>query len=315
VDVTGIEVDFVSGHVGRGRCPSLIVVPCHVILRLGLFEHVLHPISELVDCFYLGRRLVRFEAHPRVAAGVKEERGVLRRRVDMIVVGELGEGQEGVPVVLSFPDEDPYVLFKLLVDPFSLPVHLWMIGGGRGGFDSEQLVEFLHEEGYKLGSAIRDHSSGEAMKFPDITQVEIGGAGGRNSSDGLDKVGSFTGGVYDHHDCVVPSRLGELDDEIDTGCIPAAFRDREGLEFSCREAAGDFGVEAEVTGRDVLADIAGHVGPPIIPGHELQSLELAGMACDLGVVAKGDDAAVEVGGGWHVDAPMEVQESVTVRPF
>ena len=153
------------------------------------------------------------------------------------------------------------------------------------------------------------------MKFPDITQVEVGGASGRNSGDGLDKVGAFTGGVYNHHDCIIPSGLGELNDEIDTGCVPAAFRDWEGLEFSCWEAAGDFGAEAEVTGRDVLADIAGHVGPPIILGYELQSLEPAGMACDLGVVAKGDDAAAEVGGGWHVDAPVEIQESVVVRPF
>jgi len=107
------------------------------------------------------------------------------------------------------------------------------------------------------------------MKFPDITQVEVGGAGSCNSGDGLDKVGAFTGGVHDHHDRIVPSGFGELDDEIDTGCVPATFRDREGLELSCQEAAGDFGAEAEVAGQNVLANIVGHVGPPIILGYEL----------------------------------------------
>ena len=153
------------------------------------------------------------------------------------------------------------------------------------------------------------------MKFPDITQVEVGSAGGRDGGDGLDEVGALTGGVHNHHDRIVPSGLGELDDEINTGRVPSAFRDREGLEFSCREAAGDFGAEAEVAGRDVLADIAGHVGPPIVPGYEFQSLEPAGMTCDLGVVAEGDDAAAEVGRRWHVDLSAEVQESVTVRPL
>jgi hypothetical protein len=40
---------------------------------------------------------------------------MLRRRVDVIVVGELGKGQEFVPIVLSFICEQLDVLFQLLV--------------------------------------------------------------------------------------------------------------------------------------------------------------------------------------------------------
>ena len=70
-----------------------------------------------------------FEAHPRVSAGIEQERGLLHGRVDMVVIGELREWKEVIPVILSFSDEDAYVLFQFLVNPFSLSVGLWMIGG------------------------------------------------------------------------------------------------------------------------------------------------------------------------------------------
>ena len=35
VNVTGIKVDLVASDVDRGWSPSLVVVPCHVILCLG----------------------------------------------------------------------------------------------------------------------------------------------------------------------------------------------------------------------------------------------------------------------------------------
>jgi len=63
-------------------------------------EGIFHPICELVDSFNAGCRLMQFEAHPGVSAGVKEERHLLRGRVDVVIVGELRQGEECVPVVL-----------------------------------------------------------------------------------------------------------------------------------------------------------------------------------------------------------------------
>jgi len=54
----------------------------------------------------------------------------------MVIVGELRQGEECVPVVLSFSDEDPQVLFQFLVDPFRLSIVLWVVGGRCRGFDS-----------------------------------------------------------------------------------------------------------------------------------------------------------------------------------
>jgi len=77
----------------------LVVVPCHVILRLGqcrlsLFKCVLHLVRELIHHFDSGWRLVWFEAHPRVTASVKEEGCLLCGGVDMVVVRELCKWEE-----------------------------------------------------------------------------------------------------------------------------------------------------------------------------------------------------------------------------
>ena len=46
----------------------------------------------------------------------------------MVVVGKLCKQEEVVPVVLSFPNEDMYVLLQFLVNPFGQPIGLRMIG-------------------------------------------------------------------------------------------------------------------------------------------------------------------------------------------
>ena len=67
--------------------------------------------------------------------GVEEKRCLLHGQVDVVVVGELRQGEECVPVVLSFSNEDLQVLFQFLVDPFRLSVCLRVVGGRRRGFD------------------------------------------------------------------------------------------------------------------------------------------------------------------------------------
>jgi len=57
---------------------AAVVIPCHIVLclgqhRLGFLEGVLHPIREFINHFEAGRRLMQFEAHPRVSAGIEEE--------------------------------------------------------------------------------------------------------------------------------------------------------------------------------------------------------------------------------------------------
>ena len=79
---------------------------------------------------------MRFEAHPRVSAGIEEEGCLLCGRVDVVIVEELCQGEECVPLVLPFSNEDPQVLFQFLVDLFHLSISLQVVGGRRCGFDS-----------------------------------------------------------------------------------------------------------------------------------------------------------------------------------
>jgi len=99
LDVTGVEVDLIARSESGCRSSALVVVPGHVVLRLGqcrlsLFKCVLHLVCELIHRFDSRWRLVWFEAHPRVTASVKEEGCLLHGGVDMVVVCELCEWEE-----------------------------------------------------------------------------------------------------------------------------------------------------------------------------------------------------------------------------
>ena len=59
-----------------------MVIPCQIVLclsqcRLGFLTGVFYPIRELVNRFDVGRRLMWFEAHLGVSAGIEEERCLL----------------------------------------------------------------------------------------------------------------------------------------------------------------------------------------------------------------------------------------------
>jgi len=176
-----------------------------------------------------------FKAHPKVSAGIEPEEGcLLRGRVDVIIVGELRQGEECVPVVLSFSDEDLQVLFQFLVDPFHLSVSLWVVSGRHHGFDSQQSVQLLHEGSDELRSAVGHNFPQEAVELPDILKVKVCRSGGGDCGNHFDEVGMFACRVDSHHDGVVSARFWEFQDEVYADDVPAFFRDRKWLEFSSR---------------------------------------------------------------------------------
>ena len=60
--------------------------------------------------------------------------------MNVVVVLELCEREELVPIILPLVDKDPEVLFQLLVDSLRLPVPLWMIRRSGCQFDSKEAV-------------------------------------------------------------------------------------------------------------------------------------------------------------------------------
>jgi hypothetical protein len=50
-----------------------------------------------------------------------------------------------------------------------------------------------------------------------------------------------------------------------------------------------FYLVAQITGLDIDADVAGHLGLPVVAGYELQGLEAACMSGDVCIVVLLDD--------------------------
>jgi len=123
----------------------------------------------------------------------------------VVIVGELCQGEECVPVVLSFSDEDPQILLQFLVDSFCLTIGLQVVGGRRCGFNSQQLVQLFHEGSDELRSAVGHNLLQEAMEFPDVPKVEVCHSGGGDFGNRFDEVGTFACGVNSHHDGVIPT--------------------------------------------------------------------------------------------------------------
>ncbi|KDR66954.1 hypothetical protein GALMADRAFT_147593 [Galerina marginata CBS 339.88] len=189
-----------------------------------------------------------------MSSGVQQERSVLGRGMDVVIVCKFRERKESLPVVLSFTDKYPDELFQFLVDSFRLSVGLRVA------------VQFLHEFRDELGSAVGNDFPWESVKFPYVPKEELRGSGGSDCGSGLDEMASFSGGVYNNHNCVVACGIRKLHNEIYADGVPPFFRDRERNKLSGRKTALGFGSEAHITGRDVPSDITRHIGPPIIPG-------------------------------------------------
>jgi hypothetical protein len=55
----------------------------------------------------------------------------------------------------------------------------------------------------------------------------------------------------------------------------------------------------------VDADIAGHLGPPVVAGYELKGLEVACMSRDARIVVLFDDTTLQVSVIGDIDLTME----------
>ena len=94
---------------------------------------------------------------------VDKEGGVTERRLDLVVVRELGQGEPFRPVGLVMVDEYAQILLDLLVYPLRLSICLWVVCRGRVALDAHQLVKVLHEPGLELGASIVDDLPGNSV--------------------------------------------------------------------------------------------------------------------------------------------------------
>jgi hypothetical protein len=62
---------------------------------------------------------------------------------------------------------------------------------------------------------------------------------------------------------------------------------------------------AQITGLDICANVAGHLGPPVVTGYELEGLEAAGMSSDVHIMVLLDDTTPKVSVIGDIDLTTE----------
>ena len=107
-------------------------------------------------------------------------------------------------------NEYPQVLLYFLVDPFCLPVGLWVVGSGGIPFDVQQLVQVLHEVRVELGTPVMDDLLRDAMELEDVIAVQLGHALRCDGGVGRQDVNLLGETIHHHADGIVPLRFGQL---------------------------------------------------------------------------------------------------------
>ena len=205
----------------------------------------------------------------------------------MVVVLEFRHRKEFNPVVLPFTNKEPEILFKLLVYSFRLPVHLRVVSGSQCRFDSEEAVELLGEFRRKLGAAIQNNPLREPMQLSYMIPEKACGTYCGDRSVHRNEVGTFGKEIHHYHDGIVPIGLREVNDKVNTYCVPPPIGDWSGIKMTHWWLAQYFGPKTEIAGRGVPANVPRHLWPPVIPTHQFQCLPPSGVTSQLTVMVKG----------------------------
>jgi len=174
--ITNLELrcflDLVVVETGLGCCGVGKI-------ELELLVDVVERLDKLVHFGILGTRDMELNSYGRVGMVpvVGEERSLAGRGMDGVVVGELGERKEFLPVVLLVVAEGTQVLFEDLVDAFSLTVGLWVERRGHVGFDVEEGEEFSPELGREDLVAVGHNVGWEAVVAVYVLEEESGNGG------------------------------------------------------------------------------------------------------------------------------------------
>ena len=103
---------------------------------------------------------------------VEHEQGGVRRRVDPIIVGELGYGQPFVPIVLVLSYKESQELLDFLIDPLCLTIGLQVVSCGCRDPDFQQLAEAAPEIQHKLGRSVANDLLREPVEFPNMVSEQ-----------------------------------------------------------------------------------------------------------------------------------------------
>jgi hypothetical protein len=131
----------------------------------------------------------------------------------------------------------------------------------------------------------------------------------------LVEVGLLTEDVNHNHDHVKPMRFWELDNEVHRDGVPALVWNLGWMKLTVGKSPKRLHPVAHVAGSDVLANMSGQLGPPVVPGDELQCLEAASVPGDPRVVVLLHNLVTEVLILWHNNLAVKQEELVRDLPL
>ena len=111
-----------------------------------------------------------FYHNMQVPSGVKHEGSLLCGRVYMIVVLELSQWKQFVPVILPLIDKEAEIFFQLLVDPLCLSVTLQMVGRSGSQLYAQEAVELSCQLRYELRTSVRNNLFQKSVQLPDVCE-------------------------------------------------------------------------------------------------------------------------------------------------
>jgi hypothetical protein len=77
------------------------------------------------------------------------------------------------------------------------------------------------------------------------------------------------------------------------------------VELTDRSSTLHLHLVAQITGVDIDADVAGHLGLPVVAGYELEGLEAACMSCNARMVVLFDDTTPQVSVFGDIDCTVK----------
>jgi hypothetical protein len=97
----------------------------------------------------------------------------------------------------------------------------------------------------------------------------------------------------------------QLNYEVDTDGVPWCLRCLRRVELTDRSSTLYFSPVAQVAVLHIDADVAEHLGPPVIAGYKLKGLEAACMSGDAHIVVLFDDTMPQVSVIGDIDLTTE----------
>jgi hypothetical protein len=246
-----------------------------------------------------------------MVAAVCKERGLVGRGVNSVVIGELGERKEFLPVVLLVAAEHAQILLEDLVYALCLAISLRMEGRGHVGRDVEEREEVSPEFGVEQPVAIGHNVGWQTVQAVHIPEKQASDVGSVSGGLGRGEVCHLGEAIDDDEDGVVAGgRQRQRDNEVHRDRRPRTRGNGKRHEESMRLVARHLGTGARVARRYIALDKTVDARPVEVARHHLVGLGLSKVAGRRRVMALAKDPEFDRIVIGHVDEAVEAHKVI-----